>query len=73
MYDEVLMAQLKARRAAASLTQRQAAEQAGIRYGSYIVAETYGRMGFMIRTQVLDWLGKSLPGKRSKRKTQTTQ
>jgi len=56
MQENALREQLIARRTALRLTQKDAAAKSGISYGSYIVAETYGRMGFKIRTQVIAWL-----------------
>lgn len=56
--DVTIAAQLKEHRKNLCLTQKAAAEKAGVNYHSYVSAER-GRMGNTVRLKVLRWLEKS--------------
>ena len=53
-----LQTALKRKRLQLGLTQKQAAAESGISYGTYVQAETYGRMGTRVASRVTTWLNK---------------
>lgn len=53
-----LAMELKEKRERLRLTQKQASAASGIPYGTYVQAETYGRMGEKVQLAVHRWVHK---------------